>query len=153
MVRNVYCLNESMGEHRAIEVGLNKDSYTQEWLKSSASAEGARARSRCENEDELATRLYQQCIIIMKGLCRQSYRQGPTFSLWQNAIGSLYLWGEPFQNGKLDTALSQSDDLRNTILDLLGDIGDMLLGQEDIGMWFWILLKILERLANIGTRH
>jgi hypothetical protein len=42
-------------------------------------------------------------------------------------LGSLYLWGESFEHGKLDFILVQSEDLRESVLELLLTIAQTLL--------------------------
>ena len=48
----------------------------------------------------------------------------------------LYLWGEVFDTGELDKALEQSDDLRDSVVDLLGTIGHLLLRGESLNCCF-----------------
>lgn len=38
-------------------------------------------------------------------------------------VGRLFLWGESFRNGKLDMVLSQSEELRDTVLEFITAIG------------------------------
>ena len=78
----------------------------------------------------LATRLYQLSRDGLQQLCRQN-RTAPrlksTLSALREELGKLYLWGEAFENGKLDKALELSDDLRDTVLEFLCAIGDSII--------------------------
>ena len=50
--------------------------------------------------------------------------------IFKEALGRLYLWGRDFQNGGLASISAQSDDLRDTILDLLASIGKCFLSMS-----------------------
>ena len=82
-----------------------------------------------EHNQGLATRLYQLSRQGLQQLCRQE-EYIPRLNLSQSALkeelGRLYLWGEAFENGKLDKALEQSEDLRDTVLEFLCAIGDII---------------------------
>ena len=45
----------------------------------------------------------------------------------EEELEKLYLWGESFENGDLDRALEQSEDLRDIVLELLSAIGDTII--------------------------
>jgi hypothetical protein len=44
----------------------------------------------------------------------------------EEALGSFYLWGENFGNGKLDCVLRESEDLSEVILEFLLEIANIL---------------------------
>lgn len=78
----------------------------------------------------LATRLYRLGRHGLQQLCRQK-KTTPGLDRSQSALreelGKLYLWGEAFENGNLDKALEQSEDLRDTVLEFLCAIGDSII--------------------------
>ena len=83
-----------------------------------------------EYDQGLATRLYQLGRQGLQQLCRQEGyipRLNSSQSALREELGRLYLWGEAFENGKLDKALEQSEDLRDTVLEFLCAIGDSII--------------------------
>ena len=46
------------------------------------------------------------------------------------ALGSLYLWGDTFENGKLELVLEESEDLKESILCSLVDLGRILVERK-----------------------
>ena len=116
--------------------------YIQEWLDAQSSTpialdEVGSAPADVEPDSQeydqglgLATRLYQLGRQGLQQLCRQD-RCVPRLSSSQSALreelGRLYLWGEAFEDGKLDKALEQSEDLRDTVLEFLCAIGDSII--------------------------
>ena len=115
--------------------------YTQEWLDAASSTPVTldekfefTAADVEPDQDEysqgLATRLYQLGRQGLQQLCRRKEKI-PRLNLSQSALreelGRLYLWGEAFENGKLEKALEQSEDLRDTVLDFLCAIGDSII--------------------------
>ena len=115
--------------------------YIQEWLDAESSTPTSLDKEfgftaadvepdRQEYSQALATRLYQLGRQGLQQLCRQE-GSIPRLNLSQSALkeelGRLYLWGEAFENGKLDKALEQSEDLRDTVLEFLSAIGDSII--------------------------
>lgn len=83
----------------------------------------------------LATCLYQACMGAFRALCSPNppdtsseYRSSSPeeMSSLKQLLGRLHLWGESFNDGSLDKAVAQSDEMRNTVLELLCDIGSEL---------------------------
>ena len=121
--------------------------YIQEWLDAESSTPialdedfgftAANIESDHDNHNQgLATRLYRLGRQGLQNLCRQK-RNIPQLDSSQSALreelGKLYLWGEAFENGDLDKALEQSEDLRNTVLEFLCAIGDSIIRGERLG--------------------
>lgn len=74
--------------------------------------------------------LYEQCLQVMLSafpLASRKYtvsategrQSSPNANNWKELNGSLFLWGEALGDGRLDSAISQSEDLKNNILELL----------------------------------
>lgn len=85
--------------------------------------------------DGLATRLYLLSREGLQRLCRRNKESSPLespLSRPKEELGKLYLWGEAFENGKLDKALELSEDLRDTVLDLLCAIGGIIVRGQHI---------------------
>ena len=115
--------------------------YIQEWLDAESSTPIALDEEfgftaadvepdHQEYNQGLATRLYQLSRQGLQQLCRQEGYIPPLNSLQsalREELGRLYLWGEAFENGKLDKALEQSEDLRDTVLEFLCAIGDSII--------------------------
>ena len=79
---------------------------------------------------DFAEELYGTLLMVFAQMCRIYSK---TISLpkqrqVKEALGRLHLWGRDFQDGKLARVLGQSDDLRNTVIELLCQIGKVILG-------------------------
>ena len=104
---------------------IGKDDRTQAWLH-------ANPYISANTKDDLgiAARLYSLCLHVLRQLCRQGERGsscGNGTSMLKEELGKLYLWGQAFEDGKLDRALEYSDKVRSNVLESLGDIGGLLL--------------------------
>ena len=99
----------------------------------SASVDSARMRTgeRCiDREEGFASQFYSMCLQGFQQLCRQEqavYAPGPRSYLLKEELGKLYLWGESFSPGELDKALDQYEDIRDNVLDLLVDLGELII--------------------------
>lgn len=77
-----------------------------------------------------ATRLYHACLQVLRYAChegRSDDHDGSHSFKMKEVLGRLYLWGANFRSGDLDAALDPFEDLRSNVLELLGDIGRLLL--------------------------
>ena len=106
---------------------------TQEWLDNHPHASSGLNGTLCDNDHDdqgVATRLYSLCLRLLRFLCRHKQNissRRNRVSLLKEELGRLYLWGEAFEDGKLDRALEYSDDVRDNVLDSLRDVGKILL--------------------------
>lgn len=114
--------------------------YTQEWLNAEPLTPiapdeefGYTAAEVDPDQNDynqgLATRLYLLSREGLQRLCWRNKACSPpksSVSTLKEELGKLYLWGEAFENGKLDKALELSEDLRDTVLELLCAIGDVI---------------------------
>ena len=114
-----------------------RNSYMLEWLDAHSSGplanEGAPASNGVDHE--FAGRLYQLCLRALHDFCHQQREQRSSKSrlnVLRECLGRFYLWGEPFGVGKLDKALKQSDELRDSVLERLGYIGKLLLRSKSL---------------------
>lgn len=78
-----------------------------------------------------AGRLFKTCLCIYRELWLELSTLSPSpkcirDGLLVEGLEKLYLWGEGFQNGTLDAALEQSDELREDVLKLFCRIGRIL---------------------------
>ena len=112
--------------------GDSRNNYMLEWLDAHASGplanEGTPAGD--EVDQQFAGRLYQLCLRALQDFYHQQRDQSTPKSrlnALRECLGRFYLWGEPFSVGKLDKALTQSDELRDSVLERLGYIGKLLL--------------------------
>lgn len=111
---------------------MSKKIYTQNWLESSPSDPATTDGERLHDEDEegFAAQLYSLCRIVLGGFCSQEHGSSSRrlqSVLLREELAKLYLWGQSFAPGELDTAVDYSDDVRYLVLDALGDIGRSLL--------------------------
>lgn len=117
---------------------MSKTRYIQKWLDARpsnvATTDGQRAHGEGEGEGEgeqgFAAGLYYLCQSVMGVLCSQE-QDSPSRRLQslllREELAKLYLWGQSFGPGELDTALDYSDDARYLVLDALGKVGRSLL--------------------------
>ena len=86
---------------------------------------------RCiDREEGFASQFYSTCLQGFKQLCRQElegYARGAQSYLLREELGKLYLWGESFNPGELDKALDEYEDLRDNVLDLLVNLGELVI--------------------------
>ena len=47
--------------------------------------------------------------------------------LLKEELDKLYMWGESFGPGELDKALNESEELRDNVLDLLVNLGELVI--------------------------
>ncbi len=83
-----------------------------------------------EHNQGPATQLHLLSLLGLQHLCRR--RQSASWpdsklSRLKEELGNLYLWGEAFENGKLDKALERNEGLRDTVLELLCAIGNTII--------------------------
>ena len=100
----------------------------QRWLDSSTTTK--RSGRGDEYSEGFAERLYHLCLGTLREICRHEM-ESPSSTLdnlkLKEEVAKLYLWGESFGPGELDEALQHLDDLREDVLELLGQIGKLLL--------------------------
>lgn len=73
-------------------------------------------------------------------------------SVLREQLGKFYLWGEGFRGGSLDKAVDQSDDLRNTVLELICDIGMVLLCSKCSSLLFSSLHHVRSKIEYRSLR-
>lgn len=68
-----------------------------------------------------AASLYRDCLAYFTTLSQSGFigSDQRERKLFKRDLGRLFLWGEDFQDGKLQTIFRNSTDLRNTVLRLL----------------------------------
>ncbi|MCJ1439356.1 hypothetical protein MMC27_008748 [Xylographa pallens] len=83
---------------------------------------------------DFAEELYGTLLTVFARVCRTYSNTIPLSKQRQNkeALGRLHLWGRDFQDGKLACVLAQSDDLRNTVIELLGQVGKVILNLANL---------------------
>ena len=116
----------------------------QEWLRDNDPAAINHVQvPRLYNEKGVAGRLYELCFESLRLFCRKEGRlslrgEGGKASLMRlrNELEKLYLWGEAFQDGKLDRALKMDEESKSSVLQLLVDVGDLLIqGKISLKPW------------------
>ncbi|MCJ1379558.1 hypothetical protein MMC17_002659 [Xylographa soralifera] len=78
--------------------------------------------------------LYGTLLSVFAQVCQTYSKTIPLSKQRQSkeALGRLHLWGRDFQDGKLACVLAQSDDLRNNVIELLGQVGKVILDLVDL---------------------
>ena len=119
----------------AVTDGDNHRVLMQQWLDTHGSTSVDFARTRAgeralESEEGFASRFYSTCLEELRHLCRQqqkAYAPAPRSYLLKEELGKLYLWGERFAPGELDKALGVSEEVRDNVLELLVNLGELVL--------------------------
>ena len=111
--------------------GNGRNNYMLEWLDAHASGPLANDEAPASDgvDQEFTGRLYQLCLRALQDFYHQQRDQCNSKSrlnALRECLGRFYLWGEPFGVGKLDKALRQSDELRNSVVERLVYIGKLL---------------------------
>ena len=113
----------------------DRKEFMQQWLDSNESTSidfaGTGAGERgIDREEGFASRFYSTCLRELQRLCRQEqkgYAHGSRSYLLKEELDKLYMWGESFVPGELDKALDESEELRDNVLDLLVNLGELLI--------------------------
>lgn len=109
--------------------------HLSQWIgKASATSDTDQEILDPEN-GSLASRLYASCMQVLQGICaRMSASKaalyGVNVQVLKEELVRLYLLGEGLDNGRLDKALQDADDLRETFLEVLASIGRLLMRGE-----------------------
>lgn len=113
-----------------------RSDYLLQWLDAGVGVDDTRsfahngASARDEDVQGFAARLYQLCLHALQDLYireREKRKFGSQTTGLRECLGRLYLWGESFERGELDRALEESDEVRESVLERLGHIGELLL--------------------------
>lgn len=133
--------------HHASSLAVPDTAYVHEWVDSTSELPVV---DKGDVDESLAARLYAGCIIVLRRLCSQTAITDASHSYLEpwvlgQELGRMYLWGEGLGNGKLDKALSDADELRVNVLEVLGSIA-MLLVRSKL-----IFLRFLQFEQNLST--
>ena len=79
------------------------------------------SESAADGKVNAAASLYRDCLAYFTVLSQSEFMSCDRIEpkLFKRELGRLYLWGEDFQDGKLQNILRHSTDLKNTVLRLL----------------------------------
>lgn len=105
-------------------------------MQSSSSADSVSSSAINPLEQLSPSYLYQICLDALQHLYRQKEGEESHQSdslVLRDDLQRLYLWGEAFEHGALDQASSRCNDLKAALLELLGDIGRLIL--QSIFVW------------------
>ena len=130
------------------------EDHLSEWI-GNASALSDNDQVILDPEDgSLASRLYASCMQVLQGICvrlsaSKAALPGVNLGTLKEELAKLYLLGEGMNNGKLDKALQDADDLREIFLEVLVSIGRLLIrGECSIS---FLMIYVMEYWA-IGRR-
>ncbi len=105
-------------------------SYLGEWIDGNSiqTIKGTPA----DHEIGFVESLYQACLATFQGVWKDVSHSSAVLNhterhLLREGLSRFLLWGEDFDHGYLDQTLEHADDLRKSILRLLGDLGRLLL--------------------------
>ncbi len=118
-----------------ISGGDDHKEFMQQWLDTNKSSSVDFARTcpgerDIDREEGFASRFYSTCLRGFQQLCRQEqerYAHGSRSSLLKEELDRLYMWGESFGPGELDKALGESEEIRDNVLDLLVNLGELVI--------------------------
>ena len=113
----------------------DRKGFMQQWLDSNESppinfARTCAGERGADREEGFASCFYSTCLREFQRLCRQEqkgYVHGSRSYLLKEELDKLYMWGESFGPGELDKALEVSEELRDSVLDLLVNLGELLI--------------------------
>lgn len=103
----------------------------------SRDAEDTNGRDLIEDDEEdgdklgFVERLFRTCLHLFEGIWLELSALSPSPRCTRDGylvegLGKFYLWGESFQEGTLDNALEQSEELREDVLKLICRIANIL---------------------------
>ncbi|MCJ1285845.1 hypothetical protein MMC26_005187 [Xylographa opegraphella] len=103
---------------------------------------------------DFAEELYETILSVFAQVCRTYSKP---ILLWKQrqckeALGRVHLWGRDFQDGRLARVLAQSDDLRNTVIELLGQIGKGVLDLANLDDCDKNFAELVRGLRNLISR-
>ena len=109
--------------------------YVSEWIGRASALSGTDQKILNPEDGSLASRLYTGCMQVLQGICSQLSASevalpGANVRMLKEELGRLYLLGEGLDNGKLDKALQDADELRENFLEVLASIGRLLVRSE-----------------------
>ena len=112
----------------------DRKQFMQQWLDSNESTSddfaGTGAGERgIDREEGFVSQFYSACLREFQRSCRQEQNKlahGSRFYVLKEELDKLYMWGESFGPGELDKALDDSEELRENVLDLLVNLGELL---------------------------
>jgi hypothetical protein len=92
--------------------------------------------------------LYDLDLKLLTRLIPIASRDLPTISrkdinTLKQSLGNLFLWGDGFRDGMLENVMEESDDLKETLVDLLVRIARLLISSESS----YVALDTLKRLT------
>ena len=94
--------------------------------------------SSADGQVNAVASLYRDCLAYFAALSQSDLISSDQIDreLFKRDLGRLYLWGEDFQDGKLQAVLRYSTDLNNTVLRLLVAVSEALVKSKA-----WIEVK------------
>ena len=126
-----------MGNDAAASVtgGDDYKGLMQQWLDTNGSSYVDFTRTctgerGIDREEGFVSQFYSTCLEAFQQMCRQEqqkYAPGARSYLLEEELGKLYLWGETFGPGELDKALFESEEIRDNVLDLLVNLGELVI--------------------------
>ena len=105
------------------------EAYTVKWLENSE-VDSEDAPNDHEHETGFPAQLWTRCLAELRSHCSYREKEGVSKELnapYWDELARLYLWGEHFEDGRLEVALRPSDELRVNVLELLSGIAKSLL--------------------------
>lgn len=111
------------GAQRSADDVSNDLNRTDEWLVAASGADGAASDANLDISEEFY-------FAILKALKLWAKIRQPGDI--KGIAAKLYLWGRDYSDGKLSMILSQANELRDTVLSLLQQIGRLVLQGKSI---------------------
>jgi hypothetical protein len=121
---------------------MKRNRFCKEWIDDTTLHSSPSSGSTiCTDTDPgIAWLLYEQCLTVLSKFValssRKSFMAEDILETLKELIGSLYLWGSSLEEGRLNSALSQSKDLEDTTRDLLLSISETILQGKLATLYF-----------------
>ena len=128
-------MTEAIGKHGSEA----NDDYMLQWLAANTvNSDGNHALSTADESNQgFAFHLLQLCLHALRNVQKKEDDQCPSSSrtILGDCLGTLRLWGDSFGPGELDKALDQSNELKESVLEQLVNIGKVLLqGMKNVSI-------------------
>ena len=110
---------------------LLKGRITQEWIDGTSIQRASKPESRDIGDVSIAQELFDACVGVLFAMWPKikssNYLERYEINVLKEVLGNLHLFSVSFQEGKLTRAMSQSDELRDSVLEIVSDISQSVL--------------------------
>ena len=121
-------------DRASASASVSTSSFTQEWIDRTNLQRASKLLNHDSADESLAQELLDSCLDVSfavwpKIKLSNTFEEHQLHAL-KEVLGSLHLFSVGFQDGKLAYALSQSDELRDSVLEVVADISQSILNSR-----------------------